>query len=83
MMTSLEREIKMSELQVFKNETFGEVPCDFYKNENGDIFMTREQIGTALEYTNPNDAIRIIHRRNKDRLDKFSVSFKLNGADGK
>lgn len=73
----------MSELQVFKNETFGEVPCDFYKNENGDIFMTREQIGTALEYTNPNDAIRIIHRRNKDRLDKFSVSFKLNGADGK
>lgn len=83
MKMNLERKIKMNELQIFKNEKFGEISCNFYKNENNDIFMTREQIGEALEYANPNDAIRLIHRRNKERLDKFSASFKLNATDGK
>lgn len=45
--------------------------------------MTREQIGRALEYKNPNDSIRTIHRRNKERLNKFAVSIKLNSTDGK
>ena len=45
--------------------------------------MTREQIGSALEYKFPSDSIRTIHDRNQDRLDKFSVSIKLSGTDGK
>ena len=44
--------------------------------------MTREQIGTALNYENPNDAIRLIHHRNADRLDSLSTSFNLNGVEG-
>lgn len=40
--------------------------------------MTREQIGTALGYKNPGDAIRLIHNRNADRLDPLSSPFKLN-----
>jgi hypothetical protein len=34
--------------------------------------MTREQLGQALQYSDPRVAITKIHTRNKDRLDKFS-----------
>lgn len=71
----------MNNLKIVKSESFGKMDCDFYKNENGEIFVTRTQIGKALEYANPNDAIRILHNRNKERLDKFSISFKLNGVE--
>lgn len=56
--------------------------CDFWQDENKQIWMTRKQIGEALEYLNPNDAVRLNHERHKGRLDKYSVSFKLNGTDG-
>ena len=39
--------------------------------------MTREQIGTALEYSDPRIAITKIHTRNADRLDLLSTSTKL------
>lgn len=71
----------MNNLEIVKSESFGKMECNFYKNENGEIFVTRTQIGKALEYANPNDAIRILHNRNKERLDKFSISFKLNGVE--
>lgn len=70
-------------LELVKSESFGQVQCDFYQNEQSDVLMTREQIGRALEYSHPNDAIRNIHDRNRDRLDKLSVSLKLSGTDGK
>lgn len=69
-----------NKLEIIKSENFGEMKCDFYKNEKGEVFVTRTQIGEALEYSNPNDAIRIIHNRNKERMDKFSVPFKMNGV---
>lgn len=50
---------------------------------NDDILLTRNQISTALEYSDPNTAITKIHSRHKDRLDQFSVSTKLVGTDGK
>lgn len=71
------------DLALCKQEKFNGVLVDFYRDENNDVFMTREQIGRALEYKNPNDSIRTIHRRNKERLNKFAVSFKLNATDGK
>ena len=40
---------------------------------NDDILLTRNQISTALEYSDPSKAITKIHSRHKDRLDKFSV----------
>ena len=39
--------------------------------------MTREQIGTALEYGDPTKAINNIHHRNKDRLDPLSSTLKM------
>ena len=44
--------------------------------------MTREQIGTALNYENPNDAIRLIHHRNADRLDSLSTTLTLGVVEG-
>ncbi|MBW2084411.1 MAG: Bro-N domain-containing protein [Deltaproteobacteria bacterium] len=72
----------MTNLTLIKSENFGTVKCDFYSDDK-EIWMTREQIGTALEYSNPGDSIRKIHERNKERLDKFSVTVKLSGTDGK
>lgn len=72
-----------NKLELVKSEKFGEVECNFYKNNNGDIFVTRNQIGKALEYSDPNTSIRKIHNRHKERLDKFSVQVKLVGADNK
>ena len=73
----------MNDLALAKSANFGQVQCDFYRNSLNEILMTREQIGAALEYTSPADAIRKIHERHKSRLDKFSVQDKLAGTDGK
>ena len=51
--------------------------------EGNEFYMTREQIGTALNYENPQKAIDNIHVRNSDRLDPLSVTLKLRATDGK
>lgn len=73
----------MSNLKLITTENFGNISCDFYRNMNDDILLTREQIGSALEYRDPSTAITKIHLRHKDRLDQFSVYTKLVGTDGK
>jgi hypothetical protein len=69
-------------LALVKSENFGNVQCDFWKDENNEIYMTREQIGGSLEYADPNNAIKNIHRRNQERLDKFSGRVKLSHPSG-
>ena len=64
-------------LILIKSENFGQMHCDFWQNEHGDILMTREQIGTALEYAEPRIAVANIHNRNKVRFDKFSAVINL------
>lgn len=75
----------MSNLTLISTETFNNLPCNFYRNMNDDIFLTREQIGQALEYADPSKAIRKIHLKHKDRLDELCVRIKLgstqNGAN--
>ena len=74
------KEIK---LQLIKEGDFLGTKCDFYKDEdNNNIYMTREQIGKALQYANPRDGIFRIHERNKDRLDRFSTVVKLSTVEG-
>ena len=63
----------MSNLKLITIETFNNLPCNFYRNMNNDILLTREHIGQALEYSNPIDAIYRIHKRHQDRLDKMSI----------
>ena len=62
----------MNNLVLFRKENFNGVECDLWKDGNGEVWMTREQIGKSLEYGNPRDSIKTIHSRNKERLDKFS-----------
>lgn len=77
------KKITSANLMLIDKSDFGNIKCSVYSDKQGNILMTREQIGRALGYKNPNDAIRFIHERNKERLNKFSVSFKLNATDGK
>lgn len=74
------KRLELVKVQDFK---FGKLSCDVYQDKNNDFFMTRQQIGQALEYDNPMIAIYKIHERHKERLDKYSVLTKLTNTDGK
>ena len=61
-------------LRLVKEGQFIGTKCDFYVDEETkDIYMTRKQIGEALEYANPLKAMSNLHDRYKDRLDKMCV----------
>lgn len=60
-------------LKLITTETFGDLSCNFYRNMNDDILLTREQIGAALEYVNPSKAIQKIHLSHKDRLENLCI----------
>lgn len=70
-------------LSVVSIEMFGQSQVNIYQNEDNDIFMTREQIGQALEYVDPVRAISKLHERHEERLNNFSVVTKLTTTDGK
>lgn len=70
-------------LKLITTKNFGDLSCNFYRNMNDDILLTREQIGSALEYTYPDDALSKIHKRHFDRLSPLSVVAKLASTDGK
>ena len=73
----------MTNLKLITTETFGDLSCNFYRNMNDDILLTREQIGIALEYSDPDVALSKIHKKHKDRLDELSVVKKIKCKDGK
>jgi len=73
----------MTELRLITTEKFCNMECDFYRNNKDDVLITREQIGSALEYSDPQKAIDKLHSRHKERLSKFSVTTKVTGTDGK
>lgn len=68
-------------LTLATQKPFGSLTCDVYKNDN-EFYMTREQIGTALEYDDPRKRIAVIHTRNKDRLDPLSRRFQIETPSG-
>lgn len=70
-------------LSIATKEMFGQNQINIFQDENNEVFMTREQIGQALEYSEPGIAISKIHKRNKERLDNFSVVTRLVSTDGK
>ena len=73
----------MTNLKLITTETFGDLSCNFYRNMNDDILLTREQIGIALDYKYPDDALSKIHKRHSDRLDPLSTVARLASTDGK
>lgn len=54
----------MSDLTLIKSENFGNVQCDFWKDDNGNILMTSEQLGRALGYSDPARGISKLVSRN-------------------
>ncbi len=66
----------MSNLTLITTETFNNLPCNFYRNMNDDILLTREQIGQALEYADPIKAIQKIHLKHQDRLESLCIRIK-------
>lgn len=77
----------MTSLKLITTENFGDLQCKFYRNMNDDILLTREQIGSALEYSNPSKAIQKIHLKHKDRLEPLclrvtEVRYPQNGGVG-
>jgi len=70
-------------LRLVKQGEFLGIKCDFWMDSHGEVYMTREQIGKALQYRDPASSIEVIHRRNADRLDKLSSPVKLTGVDGR
>lgn len=47
-----------------------------------EFYMTRRQIGEALEYPNGNEQIKVIHSRHRDRLDPLSTVVNLSNVEG-
>ncbi len=77
----LMRKNKQPDLAVVKSASFCSIQCDFFRKDN-EIWMTREQIGSALEYSEPRKAIQKIHERHKERLDTFSGVVTLGTPSG-
>ncbi len=74
------------DLQLITSRQFNGFTLDCYvepeQEDKGAFWATRTQIGQLLGYAEPNDAIRKIHERNRERLDKFSTSVILSGVEG-
>jgi phage antirepressor YoqD-like protein len=73
----------INNLALIKSSTFSNVQCDFYQDSSKEVLMTRKQIGEALGYADPQKAIDSLHAKHKERLDRYSVTFKVRGTDGK
>ena len=61
----------LGELKLELQGNFLGTKCDFYKDQDNNIYMTRKQIAEALEYAEEK-AIKQIHKRNK-QLESMSV----------
>lgn len=63
-------------LRLVKQGDFLGTKCDFYVDEDNNIYMSRTQIGYALQYKDPSNAILRIHQRHYKRLDEMSIEAK-------
>ena len=75
-----------TELELLTTREFNGVTLNCYKEsgqeEAGDFWATREQIGQMLGYEHPVTAIKNIHQRNKERIDRFSRGLKMSQVEG-
>ena len=71
-----------TKMELLTQENFGEMEVSFYKDENDDIFMTRNQIGAALGYADPQRAMSDIHKRLVS-LEDDTIQKHLFSSDGK
>jgi len=62
--------------------TFGRRRLLAIKHED-DLWFTGDDIGTALEYAHPRDAIKKLYQRNKEELDRYSIVIRIPVAYSK
>ena len=74
--------MKNNSMTVITSKQFGALNVDVYQNDKHQYYMTREQIGRALECKEPRKYIAKIHERNADRLDSLSTVVKLTTIEG-
>ncbi|MBQ7220730.1 MAG: hypothetical protein IJS28_07110 [Synergistaceae bacterium] len=71
-----------SELQLVTTRDFNGITFNCYveqgQRDPQDFWATRTQIGQLLGYEDPEDAVKKIHARHKERIDKFSRGDKLS-----
>lgn len=69
-------------LTLVTQKNFGTLPCNFYKGDENEFYMTRRQIGEALEYPNGDEQIKVIHSRHRDRFDSVSRRYQIDTPSG-
>lgn len=63
---------------------FNSVMCDFYQNENNEVFMTINQIAQALEYASKKGVENLVANNEYLRDEEFSTIAKVStGTHGK
>lgn len=62
----------MSKLVLFEKQDVLGFMTDFYRDDEGNLYMTRKQIGRCLGYANPDNGVRVLHHDHKDELDEHS-----------
>lgn len=70
------------QLSIVKSEQFGSVQCDFWRNENGDVFMTIDQLAQALGYAGRDGIEKMIERNPYLDESEFSTTDKLSAVEG-
>lgn len=60
-------------LRLVKQGDFLGTKCDFYVDEENNIYMSRTQIGYALQYKNPSKGVENIHNRHYERMKALSI----------
>ena len=75
-----------SKFELATTRDFNGLTLNCYREEgqevSGEFWMTREQIGQLLGYSQPEVAIGKIHKRNKERMDRFSTFTKMVKVEG-
>lgn len=68
-------------LKLVETRTINDTLVNGYYGKK-EAWFTRNEIGSALEYADPQNAITIIHRKHKERLDGFSRWCQFNTPSG-
>ncbi|WLR44510.1 ORF6C domain-containing protein (plasmid) [Bacillus carboniphilus] len=64
-------------LQIKKSEMFETVLCDIWENENGEVFMTLNQLANALGYASKSGVENIINRNDYLKESEYSSTHKM------
>jgi phage antirepressor YoqD-like protein len=71
-------------LSLVKKDYFNGVECDFWTDENNNIYMTSEQLGRALGYANPRISIStLVNRKEYLKDSKYSSVISMITEAGK